>query len=182
MSRKTSAHARKKRASRQNADEQRIRHIGAWACVIVNSKACEDDACNQQLATKLLAGLRLSYQKLCDRLLPASDTEAHTSLADAVSVAQYRVLEIGGPEANGYMHALNLAAHALDRTRERWERTGAWGLDGPARLELLDAIEIHEAIVLKSTPNQLQAAWEHRKKRVRQMREANKPTSSKEPK
>ena len=44
------------------------------------------------------------------------------------------------------------------RTLERWERTGQWGLDGPAIQALNDGVSLYEDVLLASSPNQMHDA------------------------
>lgn len=50
------------------------------------------------------------------------------------------------------------AQDALRRCWERYERMGVWGLDGPARSELEQGLELHEELVRLSTPLQMRDA------------------------
>ena len=56
------------------------------------------------------------------------------------------------------MDSLNTAAEALQRCRERWEKLGKWGLDGPGLVALREAIDIYEAILRASSPQQMENA------------------------
>jgi len=50
------------------------------------------------------------------------------------------------------------AVHALRRCYERWQKLGKWGLDGPARADIEQGIELHEELCRLSTPRQMQEA------------------------
>lgn len=47
------------------------------------------------------------------------------------------------------------ARDALMRTWGRFEKTARWGFDGPALLEIADAIDLHEQLIRNSTPLQM---------------------------
>ena len=50
------------------------------------------------------------------------------------------------------------ALDALKRCYERYERLGAWGLDGPARADIEQGLELHEELCRLSTPRQMRDA------------------------
>jgi hypothetical protein len=54
------------------------------------------------------------------------------------------------------------ASQALNSVRARWERLGKWGVSGTERQALIDAVEAYEAILLASSPAQMQKAHEIR--------------------
>lgn len=47
------------------------------------------------------------------------------------------------------------AYNAMKRTHDRWQRTGKWGFDGPALIEIDAGISLHEELVRNSTPLQM---------------------------
>jgi len=50
------------------------------------------------------------------------------------------------------------ALDALKRCYERWVRLQVWGLDGPARADIEQGIELHEELCRLSTPRQMREA------------------------
>jgi hypothetical protein len=50
------------------------------------------------------------------------------------------------------------ARDALMRTWHRWEKTGKWGFDGPALMEVEAGIDLHEQLIRLSTPGQMVTA------------------------
>lgn len=104
-----------------------------------------------------LLPVRLALQCLIDRSVPTDDVHNHDTLAHAIGEAEVRYLEIGGRD-NPAMPILIKAGQALLRARERWERLGVWGLDGPAIQELKDGVDLYEQVLLMSTPQQMHDA------------------------
>lgn len=104
-----------------------------------------------------LLPVRLALQCLIDRSVPGSDIRNHDTLAHAIGEAEVRYLEIGGRD-NPAMPILIKAGKALNRARDRWERLGVWGLDGPAIQELKDGVDLYEQVLLMSTPQQMHDA------------------------
>lgn len=47
------------------------------------------------------------------------------------------------------------AYNAMKRTHDRWLRTGRWGFDGPALVEVDEGISLHEELIRNSTPQQM---------------------------
>lgn len=71
---------------------------------------------------------------------------------------------------------IDKAADALGRTLERWHRTGQWGLDGPAIVELKDAVSLFEEVLLASSPNQMIEAERTHKRWLELMRQGKLKT------
>lgn len=132
------------------------------------------DPVNEADGHKLMASHRTQLQHLLDHTLSAGDTEAHDAMSHVIGMAQIRVMEMGGDGANDVMTRLNEAAYALQRTRERWEKTQAWGLDGPARSAMVDAMDIYEALMWASTPKQMQRAQNLRLERLAEIERKQK--------
>jgi len=51
-----------------------------------------------------------------------------------------------------------LGVAAVQRTRDRFDKTGKWGLDGPARVQIDDTISIYEQLTSLLTGGQLKTA------------------------
>lgn len=62
----------------------------------------------------------------------------------------------------------------LRRARDRWQRTGKWGLDGPAMQEIRDAISVYEEVLLASSPMQMHEADGTRVKWIRLQKKGHK--------
>ncbi len=86
-----------------------------------------------------------------------TDMETFNLLSVCINEGKVRALEIGG-EGNPAFQIMERGNLAINRTAERYMRTGKWGLDGPARQELIDAISLYEEILLESTPAQMHDA------------------------
>jgi hypothetical protein len=50
------------------------------------------------------------------------------------------------------------ARDALVRAKERRVRTGKWGFDGPALMDIPPCLDLHEDLVANQTPLQMQKA------------------------
>jgi len=163
VSRKTSKFMRKRTAQgsiiggilfcKRNAWLERIKFSQAY-----NNESICGETPSGQIADAAVANAQLALQKLVNRAVEKSNTEPHDLLAHCIGITQIRVLDMGGVNANDAMERLNLAASSLLRTRQRWERTGQWGLDGPAITDLRDALDIYEAILRGSSPQLMENA------------------------
>ena len=58
------------------------------------------------------------------------------------------------------VETLHEANKALDRAYDRWEAVGGYGLDADGRKTLPEAVELYEAILVNSTPEQMRYAHE----------------------
>jgi hypothetical protein len=120
-----------------------------------------------KFAEEAITNAYLALQKIKDGILPTEDTECHDLVGHCIGVSQIRILDIGGEGANELIGELNDAAHALQRTRVRHERTGKWGLDGPAINEIRNALYIYETVVRSSSPLQMERAQGVRLDKIR---------------
>lgn len=146
----------------------------AWLSAIRFSRGYNDDSIVGEPASNTVADTAVKHanaalQGMIDRTIASADTAPHDLLAHCIGVTQIRVLDMGGVDANNVMQRLNLAVLSLLRTRQRWERTGQWGLDGPAITDLRDAMEIYEVILRGSSPHLMEQAQMVRLDRVKQM-------------
>lgn len=64
------------------------------------------------------------------------------------------------------VEAARSCQYALDRCRDRFDRTGLWGFDGPAISEVLECIDFHEQLLELRSPIQLQNALRETLKRM----------------
>jgi len=147
--RKTSTYARKRAMRQANVSPGFDKVIGRCQQYDGNSIFNPDEH---------LLPVRLALQCLIDRSVPTDDIRNHDTLAHAIGEAEVRYLEIGGRDNNPAMPVLIKAGKALNRARDRWERLGVWGLDGPAIQELKDGIDLYEQVLLMSTPQQMHDA------------------------
>lgn len=103
--------------------------------------------------------VRLSFDKI---KLGMGEQSDYQDLADAINVAMVRAEAID-PVAE--LMVLK-ARDAMVRLLERYSRTGRWGFDGPAIMEVLDAVEFHEQLLRLSTPQQMMDAMAEVYRRV----------------
>lgn len=100
--------------------------------------------------------------------VPANDAATHDYLAHIVAISQIRVIQIGAADSNGVGQAnellavLNAAARGLMRARQRHEKAGKWGLDGPALEPMRESLGIYEDILRASSPLQMEHAQSRR--------------------
>lgn len=85
------------------------------------------------------------------------DFDSFNLLSVSFNEGKVRALEIGG-EGNQAFVVIERGIQALNRAAERFQRTGKWGLDGPARQELIDAVSLYEEIFWASSPQQMHDA------------------------
>ena len=60
-----------------------------------------------------------------------------------------------------------IAHRAILRCKYRYERTGRWGFDGPALLDIPPMLDLHDQLILKSSPLQMNAAFKEQADRAR---------------
>jgi hypothetical protein len=106
-------------------------------------------------STKFLLQLREALDAFLTHTV--HDIETFNLLSVCLNEGKVRTLEIGG-EGNPAFVIVERGIQAINRTAERWQRTGKWGLDGPARQDLIDAVSMYEEVFLESTPAQMHDA------------------------
>jgi len=155
MTKKISPYARK-RLREINSKEKLTEKIMDQMCGLSRVVARSQPFAGNPIykAEKLLVPVRTALQKLLDRTMDGKDTMAFDTLICAVGHAKIRYLDIGG-EHNQAMPILEKADQALMRAHNRWHATGEFGLDGPGRQEIADAIDLYEQVLLASSPNQM---------------------------
>lgn len=118
----------------------------------------------ESAATKAMLIVRQAFQSLKSGEVAPDDEETFDKLSHALGVACVRAGQIGGPEIDGnpMLEILVPGNAALRRCLDRRRKRGVWGLDGPAITELTEAIEVYEAIVQASSPEQMTAAHDLR--------------------
>lgn len=106
----------------------------------------ETELFSEQERTNLTLPNRVSFQLLLNGEAEALDIGR---LVDHMNVALVRSW---GTEMQPIAQR---AVDALRRCYERYERLGKWGLDGPARADIEQGLELHEELVRLSTPKQM---------------------------
>lgn len=177
MSRKTSPYMRKRLAHGKVHQGIVMFKPNAWLDKLKHSTAYTDESIageepTTKIADKVMADARLSLQKLTDGLVSGGDTDCHDMIAHCIGMAQIRIMDIGGEGASDIIAELNGSAKALHRARERWQRTGKWGLDGPAIHALRYAIDTYEVILRSSSPLQMEHAQHIRLEQVKRLQAA----------
>lgn len=164
MTRKTSAYARKRRLQGLPGDPsvlwsndyRTLQHA-------IRIRQSYADSGLQDVATSAENLVRIALAKLLDHSVAVDDVEPHDLLAHAIGVATIRALQIhGSAEGNPALPTLDAGANALRRVRARWDQTHRWGVDGPGRVELTDAINLYADILQQSSPAQMQSACDLR--------------------
>jgi len=174
MTRKTSSYARKRA-------NQAMQYNGAeWLNAIGRCRPYSDDPVigswlpqgTTQISNGVLVEARMAYQRIKDGTLAADQTDPFDMLAHVTGVAKIRAIEIAGedPEVNSMLPPLHLANDALRRLRGRWERLSVWGFDGPGITEIADALDVYEAILTSSSPQQMADATDARIAILKRMR------------
>lgn len=158
MTRKTSVYSRKRAQQGRWGFARNAWLAAVQRCQSFDAPPVAGEAPSAETANHIMAKAHLHLEAMLTGNVTASDTETHDYLAHIVGIAQIRTLDIGGPLANQVMADLNDAALALRRARDRWERLGKWGLDGPGRQALPVAIDHYDAILRASSPQQMENA------------------------
>jgi hypothetical protein len=128
-----------------------------------------------QISNNVLVEARMAYQVIKDGTLAADQTDQFDMLAHVTGVAKIRAIEIAGddPEINSMLPMLYLAEDALRRLKARWERLSVWGFDGPGITEIAEALDVYEAILTSSSPQQMADATDVRIAILKQMHAEN---------
>lgn len=109
-----------------------------------------------------LRDVRGALNSLLDHQVLADDVLPHDLLAHAIGITVIRSLQIAGSDENPTTPITKAASDALRSVRARWERMGKWGVNATERQALIDAVDAYEAILLASSPAQMQKAHELR--------------------
>lgn len=117
-------------------------------------------------ASKSEVLVRVALQSLLDCTPPKDTEHAYDLLAHALGVTVIRALQIQ-PLDNPMMPVLKAGTDAVKRAIERFEKTGAWGLDGPGRGDLVDAVDLYATVLHASSPAQMIKATDERMKILR---------------
>lgn len=174
--RKTSTYARK-RAMRIKTNEHlymdRARQLCSMDGVVAHSTPFSRNPIFNP--DTIMLPVRIALQSMIDRSLQPDDKHAFDTLACAVGESKIRYMEIGGEDTPA-VALLTKADDALARAYDRWKRTGQWGLDGPAIVELKDAVSLFEEVLLASSPNQMIEAERTHKRWLELMRQGKLKT------
>lgn len=113
------------------------------------------------IAESAMLRVRTAFDAIKNGAQGSTDHEHdHDALAHAIGVAMIRAVQIAGEDraANPMLPILDAASDAMRRLRELYERLGRWGLDGPALLEIPEALDVYETILQASSPQQMHHA------------------------
>lgn len=100
---------------------------------------------------QVMIAIRKSFQAMIDRTAGREDFD---HLATAVNVA----LVVGERIDTQVVELCKAGVAAMGRVLERHTKTGQWGLDGPAKVEIADVIEIYEQLMALMTGGQARQA------------------------
>lgn len=168
--RKISAYARKARA--RNAT-----YNGAeWLNTLTKCRPYTDELLPGAIVQEpSFAAVRRAIIKVrygFEKLKIGEATHEHfDAVAHATGVAKIRAAQIGGNE-NPAITLLDTADAALERARERFNRLGKWGFDGPALVQIEDALNFYEDIATSSSPAQMHEAMLERNRILIEQRQA----------
>ena len=162
MSRKTSTYARKR--ARMCSDTVTYK-FGKYGVIHARPKVQGIDAVMARClpyrdnpifdSTTFLLQLRAALDAFLGHTV--SDGDTFNLLSVCLNEGKVRVLDIGG-EGNPAAEIIERGIQALTMSLTRYQSTGKWGLDGPARQELVDAVSMYEEVFLESTPAQMHDA------------------------
>lgn len=174
---KTTSYARKRKTQNISPCGYAGANQFAWLKIIKTSRPYDsesifDEVPTAEVAESAILNARLALQKLTDGAVDADETDPHDMMGHVIGISQIRTLDIGGSIANDVMTTLNMAAQALIRCRERWERLNRWGFDGPGIQIMREAVDIYEAILRASSPQQMEHAQMVRLDQVKQLQNA----------
>lgn len=162
MSRKTSTYSRKRRAGHTfNGAE--------WLNVVQRSRTYTDDAPipgidgTESAVVKAEVLVRDALAALLEHAKPLDPERTFDILSHAIGVSMIRALQVMPDEGrNPALPILKGGSAALVRSIERYQDASAWGMDGPGRQQLTDAIEVYAEILRASSPAQMAKATDER--------------------
>lgn len=107
--------------------------------------------------------VRDALNTLLDHARPLDPERNFDILSHALGVSVIRSLQIQPDESeNPALPILKAGSDALVRAIDRYQDAGAWGMDGPGRQQLIDAIDVYAEILRNSSPAQMAQATERR--------------------
>ena len=162
MSRKTSAYSRKRRPGHT--------YNGAeWLNVLQRSRTYSAEAPipgidgTDSAVVKAQVLVREAQSALLEHARPPDPERTFDMLSHALGVAVIRALQIQPDEAhNPALPILKAGSEALIRAITRYQDAGTWGMDGPGRQDLTDAVDVYEEILCASSPAQMAKATDER--------------------
>ena len=165
MSRKMSAYGRRM----QRQPQKQVFNGAEWINAIQRCRPYTEDVVpgttqgtTISAAIGALRDVRGALNSLLDHQVLADDVLPHDLLAHAIGITVIRSLQIAGSDENPTTPITKAASDALRSVRARWERMGKWGVNATERQALIDAVDAYEAILLASSPAQMQKAHELR--------------------
>ena len=149
----------------------------AWLNVIQQSRTyTEEPIPGSSLEGTLTAAtgadirVRDAFAMLSRHLQPLDPEQTLDVLAHGLGVAMIRAQQIHPNDAtNPVLPTLKAASDALQRAIDRWNASKAWGLDGPGRQHMEDAVEIYAEILRSSSPAQMVEATRERERVLREI-------------
>lgn len=115
---------------------------------------------NQDEMAQVAVPARLAYQQIKDGI---GSEAAFDELAFACNTATVRSESIDAL----CVETCLIAQRALLRCKDRYARTGRWGFDGPALSEILPMLDLHDQLILNSSPMQMNAAFQEQAERAK---------------
>ena len=107
--------------------------------------------------------VREALDSLLTCTIPKDPENAYDALAHALGVATIRALQMNPDvDNNPALPIIKAGNEALVKAIDRYQQKGSWGLDGPSRTDLLEAIEVYEEILKNSSPAQMANATDER--------------------
>lgn len=103
-----------------------------------------------ELSTDMLR-IRTAFDRIKEG---TADQEDFNRVGVAINLAKIRALEISEELADG----IERGQDAMVRCKQRFEKTGRWGFDGEGLQDMAYAMEAHEAILVESSPKQMENA------------------------
>lgn len=131
-------------------------------------RAAEERAGMMNLSDEALTDLGIAYRMAFQLMRQHGGEEHFHTLAAAINIAG-RFCEMGiGAE---FSKDIEAAIGALNRVRERGQRTGRWALDGEGLQQVALSLDIHDSQMESVSCNELRAAIDE----VFRLNESHKP-------
>lgn len=167
---KTSKYSNKRRVTGQSFNGAQ------WLNTIQRSRTYTDEpipgsTLEGTMGAALGADLRVqdAFVALSQHQKPIDPEMTMDLLAHGLGVAVIRSRQIHPDlETNPAMPILRAASDGLQRAIDRWKTNQAWGLDGPGRHAMEQAVEIYAEILRNSSPAQMVIATRERENILRQ--------------
>lgn len=97
--------------------------------------------------------VRQAFERLRDG---TADTSDFDSLVKAINTAKIRALEIG---EQSLIDTMTAGQAAMSECRRRYMQHRKFGFSGPEIVDMLNAIDVYEAIASASSALQMEEAW-----------------------